>query len=224
MKNPLRAAKALYSLVQLVRDPNRLGQVFEMADALAEPEALAEIVGRIAATHPAVDKALNERHRFKIDLAALRKLPEGTLGRVFADKMTAEGLDPSALPDLTVTDRGSYFRAHLYESHDVWHTVTGFGMDRFGEIGLQAFYLAQIGGGLPPLLLAVGFLRVALYEMDKSRHLMDGVVRGYEAGRAAKPLFGVHWDELWAVPLDEVQRHLGIASVAEPAAITRVAA
>lgn len=213
IKSPLRAAKALYSLVQLVRDPNRLGQVFEMADALAEPEALAELVGQIAAENPAVDRALNERHRIEIDLAALRKLPEGTLGRVFADNMTAAGLDPDALPDLPSPDRSSYFRAHLYETHDVWHAVTGFGMDQWGEIGLQAFYLAQIGGGLPSLLLAVGFLRVALYEMDQGRHLMDGIVRGYDMGRRAKPFFGVHWDELWSVPLVEVRGRLGIAGI-----------
>ena len=224
--SPLRAAKALYSLVQLVRDPNKLGQVFEMADALAEPAALEEMVRKIASENLVVDKALDERHRFKIDLGALRKLPEGTLGRVFADRMTAAGLDPGALPDLPAHDRTSFLRAHLYETHDVWHAVTGFGMDRWGEVGLQAFYLAQIGGGLSTLLLAVGFLRVSLYEIDESRHLMDGVVKGYEMGKRAKPFFGVHWDELWSVPLDEVRRRLGVEAIAryDAAAVASLAA
>ena len=222
--SPLRAGKALYSLVQLVRDPNRLGEVFEMADALAEPEMLRDLVAQIAAENVAVDRALAERHRFAIDLAALRQLPEGTLGRAFADHMIAAGLDPSALPDLPSPDRPSFFRAHLYESHDVWHTVTGFGVDRWGEIGLQAFYLAQIGGGLPSLLLAVGFLRVALYEVDQGRALMDGIVKGYEMGKNAKPLFGVHWDELWAVPLAEVRARLGVVAADQPVASSRLAA
>jgi len=212
--SPLRAVKAIYSLVQLVRDPNALGQVFEMADALAEPAALAEVVGKIAAGNPVVDAALNERHRFTIDLVALRRLPEGTLGRVFADAMTAAGLDPGALPKLESPDRPSFFRAHLYETHDVWHTVTGFGMDRIGEIGLQGFYLAQIGGALPPLLIAVGFLRVAIYELDNSRTLMDEVTRGYEMGKRAKPLFGTHWDELWNLPLTELRARLGVTPAA----------
>ena len=221
--SPLRAVKALYSLAQLIRDPNKLNQVFEMADALAEPAALEEMVARISAENPTVDAALNERHRFKIDLAKLRKLPEGTLGRVFADNMTRAGLDPSALPDLPSESRTQFLRAHLYETHDVWHAVTGFGMDRWGEIGLQAFYLAQIGGGLATLLLAVGFLRVSLYEIDMSRHLMDGVVRGYEMGKRAKPFFGTHWDELWAVPLDDVRRRLGVEAITAENAIARAA-
>jgi ubiquinone biosynthesis protein Coq4 len=221
--SPLRAAKALYSLVQLVRDPNRLGEVFEMADALAVPEALDEMVRKLASENAVVEKALDERHRFAIDLAKLRKLPEGTLGRVFADKMTAAGLEPGALPDLPAHDRTSFLRAHLYETHDVWHTVTGFGMDCWGEIGLQAFYLAQIGGGLATLLLAVGFLRVSLYEVEQGRNMMDGVVKGYEMGKRAKPFFGVHWDELWDVPLDEVRRRLGVEALSEDEAATAVA-
>src|SRR5438477_261218 len=70
--------------------------------------------------------ALDERHRFRIDLASLRGLAPGTLGRTFAEHMIANGLDPSALPDLPSTDRRSFFRAHLYETHDIWHVVTGF--------------------------------------------------------------------------------------------------
>lgn len=209
IKSPLRAAKALYSLVQLVRDPNRLGQVFEMADALAEPEALAELVGQIAAENPAVDRALNERHRIEIDLAALRKLPEGTLGRVFADNMTAAGLDPDALPDLPSPDRSSYFRAHLYETHDVWHVITGFAPDVAGELGLQAFYLAQLEGPLPVAILAAGLLNT-LGTLGEARARMDAIVRGWELGNRARPFFGVRWADLLARPLAEVRRELGV--------------
>jgi ubiquinone biosynthesis protein Coq4 len=96
-------------------------------------------------------------------------------------------------------------------------------MDCWGEIGLQAFYLAQIGGGLATLLLAVGFLRVSLYEVEQGRNMMDGVVKGYEMGKRAKPFFGVHWDELWDVPLDEVRRRLGVEALSEDEAATAVA-
>ncbi|MBX3225856.1 MAG: hypothetical protein KIT84_30235 [Labilithrix sp.] len=221
---PLRAAKAIYSLAQLVRDPNKLGQVFEMADALAEPARLAEMVERLA-KDPAKAAAMDERHRFRIDLPALRRLPEGTLGRVFAEHMIAEDLDPAALPDLEVTDRGSFFRAHLYDTHDIWHAVTGFRTDVFGEIGLQAFYLAQIGGPLPSLLLAVGFLRVALYEVEMGPKLMESVARGWRMGTEAQSFFGVHWDELWHLPMAEVRRRLAIENAdVEAQGVTALAA
>jgi ubiquinone biosynthesis protein Coq4 len=207
--SPLRTLKALYAMVTLVRDPNRLGEVFEMSDAVATPETLAPVIEELA-RDPRCARALVERHRFKIDLDELRLLKSGTLGREFAEHMIANGLDPSALPDLPSTDRESFFRAHLYETHDVWHVVAGFGTDVKGEIGLQAFYQAQIPGPLPSLLVAVGCLRVGIFDRDQTTAMFDEITRGYTIGKNAKPFFGVKWDELWDVPLDEVRRRLGV--------------
>jgi ubiquinone biosynthesis protein Coq4 len=208
-----RTLKALYSLAQLVRDPDRLGQVFEMADALATPEKMTPVIDRLA-KDPVIARALEERHRIRIDLGELRRLPVGTFGRTFADHMIANNLDPSALPDLPSGDRISFFRAHLYETHDVWHVATGFGTDLIGELGLQAFYLAQIPGPLPALLVAVGFLRSAIYDQELTVPFMDALVSGWRMGTSARPLFGVHWDELWSTPVDDVRRRLGVAPAA----------
>jgi ubiquinone biosynthesis protein COQ4 len=214
--HPLRALKALYSLAMLVRDPNRLAEVFEMSDALATPAMLTPIVDRLA-EHADVARAFEERHRIRLDLAELRRCAPGTLGREFAEHMIANGLDPSALPSLPSDDRLSFFRAHLYETHDVWHVVTGFGTDLVGELGLQGFYLAQIPGQLPALLLAVGFLRSAIYDQALTTPFMEALVDGWRKGRAARPLFGVRWDELWDVPLDDVRARLGVTPTAEVA-------
>lgn len=220
--SPFRAAKALYSLYRLVRDPNRLNEVFEMSDAVGTPEALAPVMHRIA-EDPAVARALDERHRIHIDLPTLRKLPQGTLGREFADHMLANGLDPAALPDLPSPDAVSFFRAHLYETHDIWHVITGFGTDWPGELGLQGFYMAQIPGPLPALLLAMGAIRVAFIEPRESDRVFDEMTTGWRMARAARPLFGVHWDELWDVPLDEVRRKLGVVAAATPAPLANAA-
>lgn len=209
--SPLRAGKALWSLVALVRDPSRLGQVFEMSDAVATPEVLAPLLDELE-KDPRCALALAERHRFEIDLAALRRLAPGTLGREFAEHMIANGLDPSAIPRLPSPDRASFFRAHLYESHDIWHVVTGFGTDWHGEIGLQAFYTAQLPGPLPAMLVAVGCLRVAIFDFESTTPLFDQIASGYGLGKRASPLFGVKWDELWDVPLEDVRRALGVTA------------
>lgn len=207
---PLDALRALYRLARLVQDPNRLDEVFEMADALGKPEALNPIVEQIA-KDPFVAKAFDEKHRIVVALPALRRLPEGTLGRAFAAHMDAAKLDPSALPTLPDSDRVLYFRAHLYETHDIWHAVTGFGVDFVGELGLQGFYLAQIPGPLPSLLVAVGFVRGAIYDRHLIKPFMNELIRGWRMGESAKPFFGVKWDEMWSMPLSEVRAKLGIA-------------
>ena len=206
---PLRALKAFYSLARLVKDPNRLGEVFEMSDALATPEAIQPMVDRLV-EDPVVAQSFEARHRLRIDLPALRRLPEGTFGRAFADHMVAANLDPSALPTLPSDDATAFFRAHLYETHDVWHVATGFGTDVVGELGLQAFYQAQIPGPLPSLLLGVGFLRSALFDQELTVPFMEALVRGWRMGKSARPLFGIRWDELWNEHLADVRRELGI--------------
>jgi ubiquinone biosynthesis protein COQ4 len=211
--SPLRAAQALYRLARLVRDPNRLKEVFEMSDALATPEAIAPIVEQLAASSPAIAHALDERHRIHVDIPSLRKLPEGTLGRTFAEHMIANNLDPSALPKLSSDDRNTFFRAHLYETHDIWHVVTGYTTDLVGELGLQAFYLAQIPGPLPALLVSVGFLRMGIYDQELTIPFMDAIVHGWRMGRSAPPLFGVRWDEMWQLPVSEVRQRLEIDAV-----------
>jgi ubiquinone biosynthesis protein COQ4 len=214
--SPLRTAKTLYTLAVLVRDPNQLSKVFDMADALATPEML-DPMADLLARDPGGARALTERTRLRVVLAELRVLPRGTLGREFAEHMIKNGLDPAALPDLPSPDRLSFLRAHLYETHDVWHVVTGFDTDWKGEIGLQSFYLAQIPGPLSASLLAVGCLRLAAYEMEARDALMSEIVRGWQMGKQARPLFGVRWDELWSTPLVDVRRQLGF-TVAEPRA------
>lgn len=206
---PVDALRALYRLARLVQDPNRLDEVFEMADALGKPEALNPIVEEIS-KDPFVAKAFDAKHRIVVDLPALRRLPEGTLGRAFAAHMDAAKLDPSALPTLPDDDRVMYFRAHLYETHDIWHAVTGFGVDFVGELGLQGFYLSQIPGPLPSLLVAVGFVRGAIYDRHLIKPFMNELIRGWRMGERAKPLFGVKWDEMWSLPLSEVRARLGI--------------
>ena len=79
-----------------------------------------------------------------IDLHALEALPAGTVGRVFAEHCRARELDPN-LVHVPPTDEVGCFLHHLYQTHDVWHVVTGWGNDLPGEVGLGGFYAAQLG-------------------------------------------------------------------------------
>lgn len=208
--SPLHAVKTLYALGVLVRDPNQLQKVFDVADAMASPKLLQPMIDTLSRDAEGA-RAFAEKPRLRIDLAELRALPEGTLGRAFAEHMIANGLDPAALPHLPSTDDYSFVRAHLYETHDVWHVVAGFETDWPSEIGLQAFYLAQIPGPLPAALIAVGALRLALYDMESRDGVMNAVARGWSLGKRARPFFGVRWNELWSTPLSEVRARLGVA-------------
>src|SRR5688572_585411 len=75
----LSIAKAVYAYSKIVRDPNRLEEVFHLADSLSEPKVMERIAAGFR-KHPGGVAALAARKRVRVDLAALERLDEGTLG------------------------------------------------------------------------------------------------------------------------------------------------
>jgi ubiquinone biosynthesis protein COQ4 len=205
-------ARVISAFAKLVKDPNRLNEVFAIADSLSEvqPEVVTKMRDDFA-RDPDGARALREKPRMgRMDLDALGRLPEGTLGRVFADHMRKNKIDPSDMPNAPSTTEFEFIRAHLYETHDVWHVVTGFRNDVADELGLQAFYLTQIEGTLPTILLALGFLNTAIYSHDERDRRMSAIVRGWLMGKRSKRFFGAEWAKMWAMPLAEVRRRYAI--------------
>src|ERR1700722_6339371 len=120
MKKRIRKLRGIVSIVRLVRNPDRLDEVFELAESMGDNAILSQMAAAFA-EDPRGASALVEMPRIGGgDLKELRTLPEGTLGRTFAEHMIANGLDPAAIPTIESHDPLSYVRAHLYETHDVW--------------------------------------------------------------------------------------------------------
>lgn len=209
--NPIDTVRMLRSFWRLSQDPNRLGEVFAIADRGSKPEILAE-TARFVSRDPQGARAIREGVRLgTVDLLELKKLPERTLGRVFADHMIENGLDPRAIPVPTYPPGDfRYVKTHLRETHDIWHVVTGFDTDVAGEIGLQAFYLAQLPSRLSAVLVAMSFVHVATKNIEARDPIMNAVLRGWAIGKQARPFFGFEWAKHWSTPLDEVRELLGV--------------
>lgn len=221
MPSPIWMFRAARGMVRLVRDPTRLEEVFVLANGV-EGEVAKSLVEELA-KHPEHAEAFARRPRLgKVDLDALARLPLGTLGRTFADDVRRLGIDLEDIEKIeTVRTDFDFMRAHMRETHDIWHTATGFRTDVAGELGLQAFYLAQFQAPLSAVLLAVGFLNTFFYSMGDRDARMREIVRGWLLGKRAKTLFGVPWAELWELPLAEVRRRYRIETDEVARAIER---
>jgi ubiquinone biosynthesis protein Coq4 len=198
------------SFVRLLRDPDRLDEVFALEEALRDRARGRLFVEQLSKDPETAAALAHGRRLAPIDLDRLSALPAGSLGRAFADHMRENKLDPKALPYHASNDAESFAVAHLRETHDVWHAAAGFGADVAGEIGLQAFYLAQLPSPLSSALLAMIFLHGTFYDANARDHFMPAIVRGWLMGKRARPLFGVPWDDLWELPLAVVRADLGI--------------
>jgi ubiquinone biosynthesis protein COQ4 len=214
--------KARAALSRLIADPERTEQVFELIDALAgnageklfqrflrEPTA-----PRLLAEKPSLLRRLSDR-------PALEALPAGTLGREYARFMRAGGIDAQGLVDaseeadrtareLPLDPDRDWFYARLRDMHDLWHVLTGYGRDLAGEASLLSFTYAQTRNrGIGAIVLA------SITKGPKGLGWPRYLFRAWRRGRKAALLPAAPWEELLALPLDEVRRRLHVSTPEE---------
>lgn len=79
---------------------------------------------------------------------------------------------------------------HMYQSHDIWHVVTGWGNDLPGEVGRGGFYAAQFGNpSFFGFMLALIYLNVIMRKANLGP-VFEAFNAGYQAGKRTQPLFG----------------------------------
>ncbi len=154
------------------------------------------------------------------DWPALDRLPHGSLGRRFVDLARQDGIRVLEIARETHGAAGESERApdpvrrwhrdRLAASHDLLHTLTGYGRDIAGEAALLAFSL-----GFAPIRIFWLSLVLALLGAPKRRPvaLTRYLYRAWKRGRSAKISLDIHWEELLAAPFDEARARLAIVPV-----------
>lgn len=205
------AVRKSRAFISVVRNPGQLDRIIDLVDAVyASPETTRKMVEGMS-RDPELARALRDRPRLGVvDMNALGRLPEGTLGRAFADTLRKYNLDQNALPQYEAHDAASYIKAHMLETHDLWHLVTGFNPDPAGELGLQSFYFAQSESRASMSILLAGIACTFLNEFEICVVAMPQIVRGWLLGRRARRLFGTDWNRLMDRPIEEVRATLNL--------------
>src|SRR5262245_18221644 len=123
---PRRALRASRNLMQ---DPERTDQVFEIIDALAGDESrrgsarlrTCETGPRLLAGKHRIIEALRDREY-------LRSLPAGSLGRAYLAFLERENLSADGLVDASAARQRveddpdqSFYNVQLRDMHDLWH-------------------------------------------------------------------------------------------------------
>ncbi|WP_341529184.1 Coq4 family protein [Nostoc sp. UHCC 0302] len=207
--------KTLKGAVTLALDPGRADATPDIEDGMIKLKATQLAIDYVK-TVPGVVEIVQERYLAPPpDLASLAKLPSGSLGRCFAEYIEKTGFDPNYYRGLPITDDTSYILTRLRQTHDIWHLVTGLGSNVNGELGLQAFCLAQIRIPLPILLIAGGLLRTLFTAPDELGLLLEQIAIGYRLGAKAQPFLAQKWEDNWHKPLAELREELNVVVVDE---------
>ena len=130
-----------------------------------------------------------------LDLDALERLPEGTLGHAFARYFRDNKISPFETT-LELKNDVDFIGKRYRETHDLLHVLTGYATDVMGEMELQAYALGNLGIRTALLIVAVGTLgqiKSRQSGVDLSVYLRR-LWAAYHRGRAS-PLFLDFWFE-----------------------------
>jgi ubiquinone biosynthesis protein COQ4 len=213
---PLRLdpKRALKAMVALTENPDDTSQVFTIIESLSGHAPARMLRGfrddangrRLLAERPNLIAILADHER-------LGAMPAGSLAHAYlafvqSEGITADGLvAASEAGELGIREAGSdldYIASRMRDTHDLWHTVTGYQGDLIGEASLLGFSLAQTGNPGIAMIVLTGILRIR--QLDAIGLIAGGTRRGMRA----RWLPALDWESLLPLPIETVRTLLGI--------------
>jgi ubiquinone biosynthesis protein Coq4 len=205
-----REENLITAFLEMVRSPDGDFAVLDrLAQATSDLESLQLIIKSLSA-EPQGRLAFETYPRIgEVDLEKLSFLPKDSFGYAYADHMLRNKLKPMQIKPSS--NHYEFLGAHLGETHDIWHVVTGFNTDIIGEIQLESFYVYQLQVSRFFLaLVAKNLLKAIVYDVERSTEFMEAIAQGWIMAKQAKPLFGIDWKTLWEKPLYDIRDSLNI--------------
>ena len=208
--------KILWYTLQLSKNLSKTELVFKLYEAVGEGINKAELEKEIepfVAQNPGILEMYESKNPIwveeKYDLQALSKYKENSLAKVYTSHMLDLGLKPDFYPHDKNTDVFSFLENRNRKTHDIWHVVTGFGTDVYGEVALQAFYHSQSASpeiGFVIISQILGAINSG--DSTKMDSIFAAISEGHTLGKTYKPLFGIKWEELWNEDIEKVRAKL----------------
>jgi ubiquinone biosynthesis protein COQ4 len=199
------------ALATLMKNPDDLPQVFTLIESMSGTSPHRLLFGfkrratgkRLLRDKPDISPTLANRD-------ALRKLPDGSLGRAYLAFVESEGISAEGIVQASVdghiegarTGAFEYLHQRMRDTHDLWHAAVGYKGDVVGELALLAFTLAQNWNSAIGMIVVAGMLKGLGH--GEARQIFEGFLRG----RKADWLPAQPWEELLPLQVEEVRRRL----------------
>lgn len=213
----LRPLQAWRAVRALIANPEDTGEVFKVIEAL-KGGSLARAVARLALQPGGPDMLATRRCMIETlnDRAALRAMPDGSLGRAYLDfvetqRLSADGLvaaSEEAKLLSTLPDDERWMADRLRDIHDLQHVLTGYGRDELGELCLLSFMATQTPNRGISFIVFMGSRQ---YRREIPDLPIDAcVLEGRTIAQAARWLVAVRWEERLHEPLQSLREQLGL--------------
>jgi ubiquinone biosynthesis protein Coq4 len=207
----LRAVRSLRLLGEIGRSGGDLTSVADLVDNFAGSEPMAQCLLRFREL-PGADALLRQAPPpLVLDLEALARLPEGSLGHVVASSLQKLGYDPDFARSRRVDSEESWLIQRIATSHDIHHVISGFGTIEAGEAGVLAITAVQIGFPAFVVLNTAASFANFRFHPESFPLMSEAIARGSAIGLQCAPFCLQRWEEGWERPLAEWRRQLRLA-------------
>ncbi len=222
-----RPLKAWTHMQRLIANKEDTEQVFHIIESLNGSSTLKDFE-RFMATEQGQAQLRKRTFLPPIldDHAPLHQMPDGSVGRTYAEFMEREGLSAAGLvaesekrpaPWRDIKDDLLWYGNRLRDTHDMMHILTGYGRDALGEAALLGFTHSQHGGLGVSFIAFMGGRQIAKAAPRDAR-IREVIREGRRNGKLASRIIEQDIEALLPRQLDEVRRELNIH---EPAAYHR---
>lgn len=199
-------------IISLLHNPSNTLSVYDIEDGLKESR-LQGLSLRYVKSDRATAQIIAQRYLSASPcLETLLKLPKDSLGYHYATHLIRLDFDPNFYRPIPVNSDTDYLLLRLRQTHDIWHIVTGFGVDVTGELQLKAFELSQTRRPLAIVLLLGGLLGALFSSPLSLPSLWVEIVLAYRLGKNTRPLLAQKWELAWDKSLLVWRQELGIVS------------
>lgn len=210
----LERVKMTQLFFQLVQNPSRTELIFKAISIVTkhrdDPVAV-KILDQIY-NHESFRELYAKRYVGDLPpLDKLAKYPEGSFGHEYYTHMNSNGLTPELFPKFDPANDLEYVNLRMYQDHDLWHALLGYGISVEDELAVQAFSAAQLQSPFSTMLIAGGLLHLLKSEPVRAVTALKEISEGYEKGKNAKFLLGIRLSEMLEKPIGEVRELCGVA-------------
>jgi len=211
----LRSLNNLKLLAALGRSGGDLGNVADLVDNFLGSPQMAACVQRFRAL-PGGAALMDSRYPpLQPDIDRLIQLPEGTLGRRYAELIRQLGYDPEFFRPRATDSEERWLTQRIATTHDIHHVLAGFGTDPEGESGVLAITAAQIGFPAYVLLNGAAQLGTFRFQSERFEAISRAITHGQAIARQASCLALARWEEGWDRPIQQWRQELGLSDAAD---------
>ncbi len=194
-----------YSFLSIIRSKNRLHYLLKIGDLFTKTKANYISLEKIK-EDPFSKDLIEKRYSLGIPpLTELKEYPKNSVGFLFYQLMTKEGLDLFPFVEKSNLSEIEYLRERRREIHDILHVVLDYDTSLKGEASLNTFLAAQ--SGMPiSLLVTVGvILKYIFTKPHELFSLLESISNAWQRGKNSISPFSICWEEYLDCDVKEVQ-------------------